>query len=57
LKPRMVEVALCVPQSLPVVKGKAKVPAPPQPVQEVTVRAPMFAMLARRLVVEERPET
>jgi len=53
----MVEVALWVPQSLPVVKGKAKVPAPPQPVQEVTVRAPIAATLARRLVVEARLET
>lgn len=34
------------------VKGQAKL----QPVQEVTVRAPMFAVLARRLVVEARPE-
>ena len=40
-----------------VVDGKAKPPPPPQPVQLVTVRAPMLAMLARSCVVEARPET
>ena len=39
-----------------VVNGKAKVLPPPQPVQLVTVRLPMLAILARRLVVEARVE-
>ena len=52
----MVEVALWVPQSVPVVNGKVKVEEP-QPVQEVTVRLPIAAVLARRSVVDALVET
>ena len=38
-----------------VVNGKAKVEPPPQPVQLVTVRFPIEAMLALRSVVEAIP--
>ena len=39
------------------VNGQAKLLAPPHPVQVVTVRLPILAVLARRSVVEARPET
>ncbi len=51
----MVEVACMVPE---VKKGYAKeAPPDPHPVQEVTVRLPRLATLARRSVVDARPET
>jgi hypothetical protein len=49
-KPSVVEVACIVPE---VTNGYEL----PQPVQEVTVRFPMAARLARRLVDEAIPET
>lgn len=49
----MVAVACSLVESL--VKGQEKV-MEEQPVQEVTVKLPMFATFARRLVVEASPE-
>ena len=54
-KARVVEVACSLEESL--VNGQAIPPALPQPVQEVTVRFPIFPILALKLVVEARLET
>ena len=56
VKSRVVEVACSFVPSF--VNGHWKVMAPElQPVHEATVRFPMLATLARKLVVEARPET
>ena len=56
LKPIKEVVALWVPKSANELNGKAKVEEP-QPVQLVTVKLPMLAMLERSSVVEARLET
>jgi len=54
-KAKVVEVAFSPVPS--VVQGKAKLPPPPQPVQDPTIRLPRMAEFARKFVVEASPET